>query len=142
MNELEEALKLIESGWCQRALVQQDGKVCALGAIAMTELNVDEALIQAPSFESDTPADAWRAHQDYEVNIYSQLDNLHSVKVLAQTILEENPEWFEEGGYDQEEINHYLEHEPGTIVYNFNDGNDQYTVMEMFKLAAKKLDNK
>jgi hypothetical protein len=113
MNVLEQAAEVLENGWCRRNLVDDSGdKFCALGAIAAVKLGLTRDMLEEnPGLENE---------------MYDKLEEMEEVKVLAETILDDEVRGNATG-----------------VVFNFND--DQHSVepvIEMMKLAAKRLDVK
>lgn len=140
MNELEKAVELAENGWCMGNLLDEDGKVCAAGAI-------------------------YAAHKGYEVGMLANLDigaqiefereaahyvnDSEAGKALKDEIMEQG-----KGGRNHSDAmpysvvwqfnDHWAE---GTANLDFNDDAlveslveaHKYDVLEMMKRAAKRL---
>lgn len=143
MNPLEQAIDKIESGWCTGSLVS-DGKVCAVGAIASVELDVDMRLIDRASYEV---MDREERHKVYELEdrIYNQIDGLKSVRVLADEIKASGFCDDYIAAIDDEDLKQSIKNtwrtEPSDLIITFNDSiKDKHKVMEMFKFAAKRYD--
>jgi hypothetical protein len=152
MNKLENAISRIENGWCRGNLLQ-DGKVCALGALAMEELNIDTRLLDkdATNLEYERLYTLGREAEaeellvsasHAEVEVYKQLNGLESTKALVDEI--RTTEWHEKlcrnlgRSYVEEEM------DDASIIWNYNDdaSNSYEDVVETFKHAAKRLNPK
>ena len=126
MNKLEEAAALIEGGWCVGNLVNGDGKYCSVGAILAVNGVSDHELRN--DFVGDEYVEGC-------LTAYQFAETLPEIEVLAKEIIEADPESYP---------NHMLRNDAGyavDVVYNWNDcQTDINDVLEMFKLAAKRLD--
>lgn len=148
MNPLEQAVEKIENGWCQGRLVK-DGKVCAIGAIAWVELDVDLNLLdrsELPPWNTPERAVAVQERRDLTRKVYDQASELKSVRVLADEILgtdlwdEMKRDYLAEVGASDTSFA-LLYSDPVEVVMAYNDAaDDQNEVIETFKYAAKRYD--
>ena len=114
MNVLEKAGRLIEQGWCQNDLAN-DGKFCALGAIAVAEFDADVNMLDVNG-EYNRP---------YIAMIYEMLDHSPAVRALADEIIASGYTSFRDAIQ---------------TVLTWNDGQeDQQGVVNMFKSASERL---
>lgn len=121
MNTLHKAADLLENGWCRAHLAETDGefdgagdKFCAMGAVAAASFGLTA---------EDIAEDGM-----LENALYGFMDGLPEMKVLAETIASERPEFLN---------SRY----PTSTVWNFNDAQtSKEPVVEMVLKAAERMD--
>lgn len=121
MNNLEEAAKLLENGWCVGFIKDRD-KFCAVGALAVA-IGIDLTDIETKrpyELVDDSPEGKALAEEILESDYFKNLGSaLQDYTLIA----------FEKGDYS-------------VITYHFNDRQESVEpVLEMFKYAAKRIDS-
>lgn len=130
MNELEQAVELVENGWCTGNLYE-DGNVCAAGAIYAAHLGYSPRKLAELN-----ATEQWL----FETQASQYVSNSAAGRALAEEI--------KEAGENTNISEHAA---PYSIIWGFNDrvrfecGNrdameaHRYNVIEMMKKAAKRL---
>lgn len=137
MNPLEQAAELLEQGWCSGGLYN-DGKYCALGALAQVELDLDLRLAEYGEWEADKHKEQnselyWKAVA-YVADVYEQIEKTRSARVLAEQI-------YEDMGSDPADLKDIDDDEIAGIIWSYNDSKSKEQVLETFKYAAKRYDS-